>query len=91
MRRTHPSMNTVRWSRYGIEPSHARTSHRADRDDKAARKNLRAHRSRDQGKEDDTQGRCQRERAEALRKEAEGIRPFLRPLHSSAAAASLGS
>ena len=57
--------------------THAELAHKADRYDKAARKILQAHRSRDEGKEDDAQNRRQLERAEALTREAERIRSFL--------------
>jgi hypothetical protein len=57
--------------------THAELRHRADRLDKAARKMIELHRSRDEGGED-TGGDGERlERAETLRKEAQATRDFL--------------
>jgi transposase len=57
--------------------THAELRHRADRLDKAARKMIELHRSRDDGAEESTPDAQRQQRIEALQKEARATRDFL--------------
>jgi transposase len=57
--------------------THAELRHRAERLDKAARKMMELHRSRDEGAEDSTPDAQRQLRIEALHKEAQATRDFL--------------
>ena len=57
--------------------THAELAHKAARYDKAARKILDTHRSKDEGKEDDAEDKRRQKRIDALTGEAERIRAFL--------------
>jgi transposase len=57
--------------------THAQLRHRADRLDKAARKMIELHRSRDEGGDDDNGDAGRQRRIEALHKQAQATRDFL--------------